>query len=187
MFLRFLISQGKCPDHRYALIPTVALLGLSALPRYLQADQSEQIVASPDLVTSLGKRNRVILLLLACLGLRASDIVQVRLDDVDKREGMNRVSEKRHRQTVLPLTQEVGDAMPAYIKDHRPQADTDEVFVRSSVPYRAFADSNSISILVPRAMRTWLSVSGEVLPSELFLNARDGHMTRAGSECSLRK
>ena len=66
---------------------------------------------------------------------------------------MIRVSGKGRRQTVLPLTQEVGDALVAYIKDHRPQADTDAVFVRSSAPYRAFADSTAISILVARAMR----------------------------------
>jgi site-specific recombinase XerD len=91
--------------------------------------------------------------LLARLGLRASDIVQLRLDDLDWREGMIRVSGKGRRQTVLPLTQEVGDALAAYIKDHRPQADADAVFVRSSAPYRAFADSTAISILVGRAMR----------------------------------
>ena len=66
---------------------------------------------------------------------------------------MIRVSGKGRRQTVLPLTQEVGDALAAYIKDHRPQADTNAVFVRSSAPYRAFADSTAISILVARAMR----------------------------------
>jgi integrase/recombinase XerD len=87
------------------------------------------------------------------LGLRASDIVQLRLDDLDWREGMIRVSGKGRRQTVLPMTQEVGDALAAYIKDHRPQADTDAVFVRSSAPYRAFTDSTAISILVARAMR----------------------------------
>jgi site-specific recombinase XerD len=132
MFLRFLISQGRCPDYLYASIPTFAHWRLSALPFYLQADQVEQVIASPDLASSLGRRNRAILLLLARLGLRASDIVQLRLDDLDWREGMIRVSGKGRRQTVLPLTQEV---------------------VRSSAPYRAFADSTAISILVARAMR----------------------------------
>jgi site-specific recombinase XerD len=137
MFLRFLISQGRCPDYLYASIPTFVHWRLSALPRYLQADQVEQLIASPDLATSIGRRNRAILLLLARLGLRASDVVQLRLDDLNWREGMIRVSGKGRRQTVLPLTQEVGDALAAYIKDHRPQADTDAVFVRSSAPYRA--------------------------------------------------
>src|SRR5260370_18288699 len=41
MFLRFLISQGRCPDYLYASIPTFAHWRLSALPRYLQAHQVE--------------------------------------------------------------------------------------------------------------------------------------------------
>jgi integrase/recombinase XerD len=86
-------------------------------------------------------------------GLGADEFSGSRLDDLDWREGMIRVSGKGRRQTVLPLTQEVGDALAAYIKDHRPQADTDAVFVRSSAPYRAFTDSTAISILVARAMR----------------------------------
>jgi integrase/recombinase XerD len=153
MFLRFLISQDRCLASLYASVPTLAHWRLSALLRYLQSDQVEEVIASPDLTTSLGRRNRAILLLLARLGLRASDIVQFRLDDLDWREGMIRVSGKGRRQTVLPLTQEVGDALAAYIKDHRPQTETDAVFVRSSAPYRAFADSNAISILVARGIR----------------------------------
>ena len=92
MFLRFLISRGRCPDYLYASIPTFAHWRLSALPFYLQADQVEQVIASPDLATSLGRRNRAILLLLARLGLRAIDIVRLRLDDLDWKEGMILVS-----------------------------------------------------------------------------------------------
>ncbi len=153
MFLRFLISQGRCSTSLYASVPTLAHWRLSALPRYLQPDQVEQVITSPNLTTSLGRRNRAILLLLARLGLRAGDIVQLRLGDLDWREGMICVSGKGRRQAVLPLTQEVGDALAAYIKDHRPQADTDAVFVRSFAPYRAFNASTSVSAIVARAMR----------------------------------
>jgi len=153
MFLRFLISQGKCLNSLYESVPTLAHWRLSALPRYLQPDQIEQIIASADPKTPLGSRNRAILLLLARLGLRAGDLVRLRFSDVDWKEGVIRVSGKGRRETVLPLSQEVGDALAAYIKDHRPQADTDAVFVRSCAPYRAFTDSTSISIIVARAMR----------------------------------
>lgn len=153
MFLRFLVSQGRCPATLYASIPTLAHWRLSALPRYLQPDQIEQIIASPDLTTSLGRRNRAILLLLARLGLRAGDVVRLRLGDLDWQEGVIRVSGKGRRETVLPLTQEVGDALAGHIKDDRPQVTTDAVFVRSFAPYRAFAESTAISRLVARAMR----------------------------------
>lgn len=153
MFLRFLISQGKCPASLYASVPSFVHWRLSALPRYLQPDQVEKIIATADPKAPLGSRNRAILLLLARLGLRAGDIVRLRFSDVDWKEGMIRVSGKGRRETVLPLSQEVGDALAAYIKDHRPQADTDAMFVRSSAPYRAFSGSTSISIIVARAMR----------------------------------
>jgi integrase/recombinase XerD len=115
MFLRFLISQGKCPNSLYASVPTLAHWRLSALPRYLQPDQIEQIMASADPKTPLGSRNRAILLLLARLGLRAGDVVRLRFSDVDWKEGVIRVSGKGRRETVLPLSQEVGDALAAYI------------------------------------------------------------------------
>jgi integrase len=50
--------------------------------------------------------------LLARLGLRAGDIVQLRLGDLDWREGMICVSGKGRRQAVLPLTQEAPDVNP---------------------------------------------------------------------------
>jgi len=153
MFLRFLIAQGTCPASLYASVPSFAHWRLSTLPRYLQPDQVEKIIASADLKTPTGNRNRAILLLLARLGLRAGDIVRLRFSDLDWKEGMIRVSGKGRRETVLPLTQEVGNALAVYIKDHRPHANTDAVFVRSSAPYRAFIESGAVSIMVARAMR----------------------------------
>jgi site-specific recombinase XerD len=154
MFLRFLISQGKCPASLYAAVPSVAHWRLSALPHYLQPDQVEKIIASADPKTPIGSRNRAIFLLLARLGFRAGDVVRLRFSDLDWEEGMIRVSGKGRRETVLPLSQEVGDALAAYIKDHRPPANTNAVFVRSSAPYRGFTESTAISIMVARAMRS---------------------------------
>ena len=154
MFLRFLIAQGKYPASLYASVPSFAHWRLSALPRYLQPDQVEKIIASADPKTPIGSRNRAIFLLLARMGLRAGDVVRLRFSDLDWKEGLIRVSGKGRRETVLPMSQEVGDALAAYIKDHRPAADTDAVFVRSSAPYRAFIESGAISIMVARAMRS---------------------------------
>ena len=97
MFLRFLISQGECPASLYESVPSFAHWRLSALPRYLQPDQVEKIIATADPKGPLGSRNRAILLLLARLGLRAGDIVRLRFSDVDWKEGMIRVSGKGRR------------------------------------------------------------------------------------------
>ena len=82
-FLRFLIADGKCAVGLDAAIPALAHWRLSTLPRYLQSEDVERVIASCDLTTSIGTRDRAILLLLARLGLRAGDIVQLHLGDID--------------------------------------------------------------------------------------------------------
>src|SRR5579871_481920 len=88
----------------------------------------------------LARGTRGILLLLARLGLRAGDIFRLRLGDIDWKEAGIRVAGKGRRQASLPLTQEIGDAIVAYIKDGRPQTDSDTLFIRSRAPFRALAN-----------------------------------------------
>ena len=151
LFLRFLIAVGKCSAGLDAAIPVVAHWRLSSLPRYLQPDEVERVVASCS-PAQLGRRDRAILLLLARLGLRAGDIVNLRLDDIDWKEAWVHVSGKGRRQTSLPLTREIGEAIAIYLGNGRPLTDSDRLFIRSRAPLRALA-SCAISVIVNKAMR----------------------------------
>lgn len=153
MFVRFLSSEGCCPVGLDAAIPLIPHWRLSSLPLYLQPEQVERIIASADPATSMGKRDRAILLLLARLGLRAGDIVQLRLDDIDWKEGWVQVCGKARRQTRLPLTQEVGNAVIDYLKHGRPQTDGGRIFVGCRAPFRPFTSHSAVSVLVDHAMR----------------------------------
>ena len=153
MFVRFLIAEGMCATGLDAAIPVVAHWRLSSLPRYLQAEEVERVIASCDPSLPVGKRDRAILILLARLGLRAGDIVQLRLGDIDWKGSWIRVSGKSKRETQLPLTQELGQAIVDYLQDARPHSNTDAVFVRSRAPFRAFANHIAVSGIVKRAMR----------------------------------
>ena len=151
MFLRFLIADGRCASDLDAAIPVLVHRRLSSLPRYLSADDVERVIASCDRASAVGQRDRAILLLLARLGLRAGDIVQLRLRDIDWKAAWIHVSGKGRRETRLPLTREVGDALVAYLTRSRPQTDTETVFVRSRAPYRAFRSHCAVSVIVDRA------------------------------------
>jgi hypothetical protein len=94
MFLRFLIADGRCPSGLLGAIPKLAHWRLSSLPRVLTPPDVERIIASCDLSSPPGMRDRAILLLLARLGLRADDIVQLRLQDIDWKEATLQVSGK---------------------------------------------------------------------------------------------
>lgn len=138
MFLRFLIAEDRCAAGLDAAIPVLAHWRLSSLPRYLQSDEVERVIAACDPALQVGQRNRAIVLLLARLGLRAGDIVQLRLGDIDWKGAWISVSGKGRRETRLPLTREVGHAIVDYLQDGRPRTDTDALFVRSRAPFRAF-------------------------------------------------
>jgi site-specific recombinase XerD len=153
MFIRFLIVDGKCRPGLEAAIPVVAHWRLSSLPRYLKPEEVEQVIAACDPVSPVRKRNRAILLLLARLGLRVGDILKLRMGDIDWKDACIRVSGKSCRQTLLPLTQEVGDSIVSYIREGRPSTDSGFLFIRSCAPFREFANQKAISAVVARAMR----------------------------------
>jgi len=151
-FIRFLITTGLCPVGLDAAIPTLAHWRLSTLPRYLQSQDVERVVAACSNHTAMGVRDRAIVLLLARLALRASDIVHLRLDDIDWKVGWIRVCGKGRRETRLPLLQEVGDAIVSYVNESRPPVATDTLFIRCRAPLRGFASHCAISMIVARAM-----------------------------------
>lgn len=153
MFLRFLIAEGQCPPSLDACIPTLPHWRLSSLPQYLQPREIEHVIGSCDRATPVGRRDRAILLLLARMGLRAGDVARLGLDDIDWEQAWIHVSGKGRRETRLPLTQEVGDAIAAYVQDGRSPCLTDTLFVRDRAPFRALKSHSAVSMIVTRAMR----------------------------------
>jgi integrase/recombinase XerD len=153
MFLRFVIAEGRCPAGLLGAIPVLPHWRLTSLPRYLPPEHIERLIASCDLSSPVGKRDRAILLLLARLGLRAGDIVQMRLQDIDWKGAWIQVSGKSRRQTRLPLSQEVGQAIVAYLQEGRPQAHTEALFVCSRAPFRPLGSHCAVSVIVDRAIQ----------------------------------
>src|SRR3989442_15984384 len=87
------------------------------------------------------------------MGFRAGDVVRLGLGDIDWEQAWIYVSGKGRRQTRLPLTQEVGDAIAAYLQHGRPLCVTDKLFIRSRAPFRAFTTYAAICAIVKGAMR----------------------------------
>jgi site-specific recombinase XerD len=138
MFLRFLIATGRCAPGLDHAIPTIAQWRLAALPKYLSEEAVERVIASCDLTTSHGLRDRAVLLLLARLGLRAGDVAALKLSDLNWQAATVTVSGKSRRQNRLPLCQEVGDAILGYL-DYRPVMDNDHVFLTITAPIKGLS------------------------------------------------
>ena len=152
MLLHFLVADSRCRGGLFWAVPTMAHWWLSLVPRCLPPADVERLIASCDSSTTVGIRDRAILLLLARLGLRASDIVRLRMADIDWKEAWIRVCGKGHQEARLPLSQEVGDALVGYLQQ-RPAVDTDALFLRTRAPWRALGSHCAVSVLVDRAIR----------------------------------
>lgn len=152
MYLRFLASVGLCRPGLDLAVPTVAHWRLSALPKYLVQADIERIVDSCDLETDTGVRDHAILLLLARLGLRGGDIVNLRLADIDWRSAELRLRGKSRREVLLPLPQDAGDALLEYLVRVRPPTPVDHVFLCMNAPWRPFATSATVCSIVGFAL-----------------------------------
>jgi site-specific recombinase XerD len=122
------------------------------LPIYLPADAIERIIESCDRSTPSGLRDRAVLLLFARLGLRAGDVANLRLGDIDWKTGRFRVIGKGRREAWLPLPQDAGDAVHAYLQRARPAASDDHVFLKVQAPIAA-CSASSLSYRVAEAIR----------------------------------
>jgi integrase/recombinase XerD len=110
------------------------------------------VIASCDIQTKQGLRDRAIILLLSRLGLRASDVSEMRIDDINWLEATLRVCGKSKREVLLPLPQDVGDALLTYIEKARPLVAIDKLFLCLKAPYRPFPTSSGISSVVCAAL-----------------------------------
>jgi site-specific recombinase XerD len=154
VFVRFLIATGRCPPSLAGAIPSIASWRLSALPRYLPPTEVNLLLRSCLPNSRTGLRDRAVLLLLSRLGLRAKDIVDLRVDDIDWTEGSLSVEGKTRRRDRLPLPQDVGDAILAYLERGRPFVDCeDHLFLTAKAPWTRLGPSNTVSSVVRRAIR----------------------------------
>jgi integrase/recombinase XerD len=129
-FFRFLRFQGLRDDRLDEVVPGVVHRRFTGLPRHLDTDQLERFIAGLDRSTPCGLRDRAMILCIARLGLRASEVVRLCLEDIDWRDAVIHVhTRKTGRGALLPLVAEVGEALFEYIEEGRPTTMCRNVFV----------------------------------------------------------
>ncbi|MFN3844190.1 MAG: tyrosine-type recombinase/integrase [Paracoccaceae bacterium] len=151
-FLRFMIGEGLCAPSLLLAVPSGVRRRLSTVPKTIPASTIEEIVASCGTGTAVEVRDRAIILLLARMALRAGDIWQLHLRDIDWRASRLRLHGKSRRGVFMPLPQDVGDALLAYIEDARPVVASDRVFLRVQAPFTPFRSSAEIAGIVSRVL-----------------------------------
>jgi site-specific recombinase XerD len=150
--LRYLAVAGRCRAGLDGAVPAYAHWQLADMPRYLSTEQVDRLIAACNGDAGARRRDRAIVLLLARLGLRAGDVAQLHLGDIEWQAGSLRVRGKSRTEVRLPLPQDVGDAIADYL-EFRPLCRSDRVFLRTIAPCRPFLRGDGISSVVRRIMK----------------------------------
>lgn len=117
-------------------------------------DEVQMTLSVIDRHTSQGRRDYAIILLGAELGLRAGDIIHMKLRDIDWAGGEIHICQSKTMEPlVLPLTKNVGEALQDYILNGRPKCDYEEIFIRLHAPHQPFVDGTGIQYLYSRYRR----------------------------------
>jgi integrase/recombinase XerD len=116
-----------------------------SLPKYLSEAEVEALLDSPDLKDPLGVRDRTMLELLYATGLRVSELVALKIDQINLRQGVVRVQGKGNKERLVPLGEEAQSWLEQYLSDARhqitPAAASDYVFTtrrQSAMTRQAF-------------------------------------------------
>lgn len=174
--LRYLHVQGYVTHDLAGCVPAVAGWRLSSLPKGLEPNQVEQMLASCDPRSLVGLRDRAVLCLLARLGLRAGEIAALRLADVDWRAGEIAVCGKPRRESRLPLPPDVGRAIVAYLR-HRPRVTSRAVFLCVRAPHRPI----TAAVITAMAMRKLRAIGVRMGGAHAFRHTAATQMLRHGA------
>ena len=153
----------------------------STLPRYLKPDQVDKILDASWAATPVGRRNYAMFMVLARLGLRAPEVIAIRLDDIDWRNGTILIRGKGKRHDRMPLPDDVGKAIVDYVRQGRRGASR-ALFVTSKPPHAPFGDAQILNAVLKQAIEdAGITPPQRFLGSHLFRHSLATDMLRKGA------
>jgi integrase/recombinase XerC len=192
-FARYLRREGILTHDPGTLVPTPKRE--IKIPHHLALTEMEQLLATPDDATPLGRRDRAILELFYASGLRLSELVGLDLEDINLGSRMVRVLGKGRKERIVPFNSTAAAALKAYLRDR-------EAIVNGQLFESMKQARRKQPATTPPPARTVLATSvarersrGRADRDALFVNYRGGRLTprsvhrlvtRYVSRCSLR-
>ena len=151
-YFRFRGMHGDCTQCLIAAIPSIAEWRLTRLPDVLSDDELAQFLNAFDRQTSTGRRDYAMGRCLVDLGLRACEVAQLQLNDINWREGTLRLrANKMRREDVLLLPSQTGCAIVEYLTNGRPPSTSRALFLRHVAPTNELIGASVVRFAVRRA------------------------------------
>ena len=153
-FFRYAEMCHWCPPGLAAALKAPRVFTQGSLPVGPSWHEVQQVLALTEGNPPVDIRDHALLLLLTVYGLRAGEVVRLRLNDLDwEQERLTVRRSKSGRSQIYPLSRVVGAALIRYLREARPPASLREVFVTRHPPFRPM-DRGTLYLIVARRLRT---------------------------------
>lgn len=150
--VNWLYDNKKINFDGNSLFPRIISQSRSNLISYYDNDEIERLLNCVDISNSIGKRDYLILSLLVYLGLRISDVIDLKLSDINwNLNTINIVQQKTQNTLILPLIDKVKYPLLDYLKNVRKNVNNDHVFITNYAPIGRY-NSKSFQTMVTKYM-----------------------------------
>lgn len=150
--LRFLFWSGRTPRDLSDAIPAAPGRRPHGLSRHLKANVVQELLEAVRGDCAVDLRDHAMLLLMARLGLRAQEVIRIRLDDIDWGAGQMLVRGKGRQFDRVPIPVDVGEAIVTWLCNGR-KGNSRHVFVCTRPPYAPFTSSQPVRRALGKAYR----------------------------------
>jgi len=146
MLFRYLyLNEHNAADLSLFLPKSNVLLKRRRIPTTWTREDVNKILSCVDIANPVGKRDYAMILLVARLGIRVSDLIRLRFEDIKwDKNCIHTVQYKTNEPLVLPLFEDVGNSIIDYIQNGRPATLSDLIFVKHKPPFEKFSDNNHL-------------------------------------------
>ncbi len=179
-FLSYARYRGDITSDLAAAVPIVANWSLSSIPRAIGRDEVTRLLTSIDRDTPVGCRDYAMILALARLGLRSSEVIMLELDDIDWAAGQIHVVGKNGQRKDLPLPVDVGEAIANYLWKARPRNASRRVFLRDKAPIQGFTGPCGLGSVIRRSLKR-AGIDSPTKGTHQFRHGLASEMLRGGA------
>lgn len=142
-FYKYLVHQGILVNNVFSYLRGPKKE--KKLPRYFEYNELEQLFSVPDISTSLGQRDLLILELLYATGVRVGELVSIQVSDIDISNQSILILGKGNKERVVEFGEYALDSLKEYLKDGRNKLD------KKNSPYLFL--NNQGGVLTERGVR----------------------------------
>jgi integrase len=136
------------------MLPKVRYSRNAFIPPSWKKEDVKKLLKAIDRGSPLGKRDYALLLLVIRLGLRASDVRNLKIHNIEWKKKKIVLVQRKTKQTLdLPHLEDIGWALIDYLKNGRPKTKSDSVFVNHKAPYGGFKETNGMQNILWKYMR----------------------------------